>query len=259
MAGRGKLLAIGALGVAAGVLAGGGLAGFGAGSGPDTTPLATAPFVPERKQPEPFASGLAAKGRYPVALVRRSTLLYDRPDGKPKVRIPGRTRWRSPRWLGVVRQRGEWLAVTVPELRNARVGWIRADRAAELRTVRWALRADLSNRRLEVERDGKVVRSLPVAIGRPGHTTPVGRYAVTDRLRVQDPGSPYGCCVLALSGHQTRLPAGWPGGDRLAVHATPNLETVGRAVSLGCMRAYPKDAAWLVRKIPIGTPVFVRR
>ena len=34
-----------------------------------------------------------------------------------------------------------------------------------------------------------------------------GRFSVTDKLRVTDPGSPYGCCVLALTGHQTDLPA----------------------------------------------------
>ena len=49
------------------------------------------------------------------------------------------------------------------------------------------------------------------------------------------------CCALALSGHQTKLLPGWPGGDRLAIHATPNQETVGRPASLGCMRAHDAD------------------
>ena len=73
-----------------------------------------------------------------------------------------------------------------------------------------------------------------------------------------DPGSPYGCCALALSGHQTKLIDGWPGGDRLAIHATPNPETVGKAASLGCMRAHTRDIRRLMRTVPAGTPVFVR-
>jgi hypothetical protein len=81
---------------------------------------------------------------------------------------------------------------------------------------------------------------------------------VTDKLRVSDPGSPYGCCVVALTGHQVKLPEGWPGGDRLAVHATKDTSGLGQAVSLGCMRADPKDARWLLETLPLGTPVFIR-
>ena len=63
-------------------------------------------------------------GRYPVALVKRKTVLYEKPRGKRKVTIAARTRWGSPRKLSVVRRRGGWLAVLVPELENGEVGWI---------------------------------------------------------------------------------------------------------------------------------------
>jgi lipoprotein-anchoring transpeptidase ErfK/SrfK len=159
--------------------------------------------------------------------------------------------------MGVVRQRGEWLAVQVPELDNGQVGWLRAS-DAELSTVPWSLHVDLSNHELIVRKDGRFVRRMAIAIGSPDHPTPEGRFSVTDKLRVADSGSPYGCCVLALSGHQTRLPAGWPGGDRLAVHATSDLTSIGRPVSLGCMRAESDQARWLIGNIPLGTPLFVR-
>jgi hypothetical protein len=80
---------------------------------------------------------------------------------------------------------------------------------------------------------------------------------VTDKLSVSDPNSPYGCCVVALTGHQTKLPEGWPGGDRLAIHATSDLSGIGEAVSLGCMRVDPEDARWLMKAVPLGTPVFI--
>ena len=146
----------------------------------------------------------------------------------------------------------------VPELKNGRVGWIRMDRVAHLGAVGWSLNADLSTRALVVRRDGRVVRRLRVGVGRAGHSTPTGRFAVTDRLRMSDPASPYGCCVLALTGHQTRLPPGWPGGDRLAVHATADLSGLGHAVSAGCLRAHPRQARWLIENVPLGTPVFIR-
>ena len=218
----------------------------------------TRSFIPHDDGPlaQPFASDPEAISGYTIARVRRTTVLRATPGGRPKLQIPARTEWDSARVMGVVRQRGEWLAVQVPELDNGDVGWLRA-RDAELGTVPWSLHVDLSNRELIVRKDGSYVRRMPIAIGSPDHPTPEGRFSVTDKLRVADSGSPYGCCVLALSGHQTQLPAGWPGGDRLAVHATSDLTSIGRPVSLGCMRAESDQARWLVEKIPLGAPLFV--
>ena len=228
--------------------------GGGGGNGSQTRS-----FIPHAEGPlaQPFASDPEAVSGYTIARVRRTTVLRASPGGRHKLRIPARTEWDSARVMGVLRQRGEWLAVQVPELDNGDVGWLRAG-DAELGTVPWSLHVDLSNRELIVRNDGSYVRRMPIAIGSPDHPTPEGRFSVTDKLRVADSGSPYGCCVLALSGHQTKLPAGWPGGDRLAVHATSDLTSIGRPVSLGCMRAESDQARWLVERIPLGTPLFVR-
>ena len=58
----------------------------------------------------------------------------------------------------------------------------------------------------------------------------------------------------ALSGHQTRLPAGWNGGDRIAIHGGDE-STLGEAVSAGCVHARATDLRWLMRIVPLGTPV----
>ena len=73
-----------------------------------------------------------------------------------------------------------------------------------------------------------------------------------------DPGSPYGCGVLALSGHQTDLPDYGPGGDRVAVHATSDQSSIGERVSLGCLRTHPFRARWLIETVPLGAPIFIR-
>lgn len=219
----------------------------------------TRSFVPHEQGPlaQPFASDPEGVSGYTVAKVSRTTTLRQAPGGKAKIRIRPKTEWGTPRIMGVVRQRGEWLAVQASELDNGEVGWLRASEA-ELSAVPWSLHVDLSNRQLTVRKDGYFVRRLSIAVGSPDHPTPQGRFSVTDKLRVADSGSPYGCCVLALSGHQTRLPEGWPGGDRLAVHSTSDLTSIGRPVSLGCMRTETDQAQWLLKKIPLGTPLFVR-
>ena len=203
-------------------------------------------------------SGAKSAYRYPAVHVRGRTVLRDRPGGKVKLRIDSRTEFDSPRVLAVVEQRGDWLAVLAPELRNGEVGWIEAGAVDRFDSLAVSMHVDLSKRELVVRREAKVVRRMKIGVGRSTNPTPRGRYAVSDKLRVSDPGSPYDCCALALTGHQTNLPEGWPGGDRLAVHATRDTDGLGQAVSLGCMRTDPRDARWMMEAIPLGAPVFVR-
>lgn len=227
--------------------------------GAGTGDLPTQPFKPKSGGPlaAPFPSDPSSvRAGYLTATVRKATVLYASPGGRRKVKIPARTEWRSPRVLSVVEQRGGWLAVLASELKNGEVGWLRQDQA-ELGNVRWSLHADLSQRTLAVQVDGRTVRKLTIAVGRPTNPTPTGRFAVSDRLDVVARNSPYGCCVLALTGHQQKLPPGWPGGDRLAVHATSDLSSIGKPVSLGCMRAPARQARWLIEKIPLGAPIFI--
>jgi hypothetical protein len=84
----------------------------------------------------------------------------------------------------------------------------------------------------------------------------VGRFAVTDRLQVNG-GSSYGCCVLALSGHQIRPPRS--GGDRLAIYGGAGASRRAHGLGTGALRAAPEDARWLIDNVPLGTPIFIRR
>jgi hypothetical protein len=230
------------------------VASGGGGGGDDTRH-----FVPAERGPlaAPFPTEPRTISCYSTAFVPRPTVLYREPGGRRRMRIAAKTEWGSPRVLGVIEQRGGWLGVQAAELGNGEVAWVRR-RRARLDCVRWSLHADLSKRTLFVRRDGHTVRKMRVAIGRHENPTPQGRFTVTDKLRVTDPDSPYGCCVLALSGHQTNLPDYWPGGDRLAVHATSDESSVGERASLGCLRTHAFRARWLIETVPLGAPIFIR-
>ena len=195
-------------------------------------------------------------GRWLTARLLAPVRLRATPGGRPLERLGVRTEFGSAKVLGVLRRRGRWLEVLAPERPNGSAGWILAAKA-RLGATDVSLHVDRSRRTLAVRTRGRVLRRMSVAVGRPETPTPTGRFAVTDRLRTGRSDSPYGCCALALSGHQTNLLAGWPGGDRLAVHATPQVESIGHAVSLGCVRAASAHLRWMMRSVPAGAPVFI--
>jgi len=203
-----------------------------------------------------------ARPGHVIAHVRpgRALALYSRPFGRVLTRVGPTTRFGSQRAFGVVTtRRGRWLAVTEAGIGNNRVVWVDA-RAGGLRYARTRLQldVDLSSRTLVVRRDGVPVRRLSIGVGRPGSPTPTGRFAVTDKLAGSNFSASYGCCILALSAIQPNLPAGWSGGNRIAIHGTLSSTGFGGAVSAGCVHARDPDLRYLMRLVPLGTPVVIR-
>ena len=186
-----------------------------------------------------------------------SVVVRDRPGGRVVTRLAALTEFGSPQALAVLDRRDGWLGVSTTAMPNDRLGWV--DPAAAplaYRRTRVELRADLSRRELSVLSDRRVVRRIRVTLGSPSSPTPTGRFAVTDKLRGSDFGSYYGCCILAISGRQTQLPPGWQGGDLLAIHGGPAWSR-GSEQSAGCLHAGEGDLRWLMRRIPLGTPLTI--
>ena len=210
---------------------------------------------------KPAAAVVPAKPAGPkpfrLAVVRGELGASDRPGGPATGRIARNTEFGSRQVLGVAARRGDWLGVVSSTRPNGRLAWVRRAEVRMART-RWSLHADLSARRLTLRRNGRAVHRLKVAVGRPGSETPTGRFAVTDKLAGSNYGPYYGCCVLALSGHQPNTPPGWTGGNRLAIHGTDSPSTIGTAASAGCLRGADADLQVLMAKVPLGTPVFIR-
>jgi hypothetical protein len=182
--------------------------------------------------------------------------LLSAPGGTVVAKLGDETEFGSPVSFSVVATKPGWLGVTAPELPNGELGWIAHDPTkVDVYWTRYSLHASLSGRDLELRYGHKVVDRFPVTVGGPGTETPPGRYGVTDGVSFDE--SPYyGCCALALSGHQyAELPAGWIGGNRLAIHGTPG--AVGGAESLGCIRATDETMRYLFARVPLGTPVFI--
>jgi lipoprotein-anchoring transpeptidase ErfK/SrfK len=186
--------------------------------------------------------------------------LRSRPFGRVLAHVGAKTPFGSRRALSVVTTRhGRWLAVTEAGVGDNRVVWVDA-KSGGLRYVRTRLEldVDLSARTLTVRRNGAAVRRLSVGVGRAGSPTPTGTFAVTDKLNGAAYSAAYGCCILALSATQPNLPAGWSGGNRIAIHGTLSSSDFGRAVSAGCVHASNSDLHYLMHTVPLGTPVVIR-
>lgn len=213
---------------------------------------------------EPDSTAVRVPAPVPGAVLLRpaggSTIVVRaRPRGAVVARLGGRTEFGSPTRLTVAQRRGRWLGVVTTHVANGRLGWVDPAESRVLTgRTRISLMLDLSARRLVVRRGGKVLRRMTVGIGRASSPTPIGRFAVTDKLSGPRYGSYYGCCILALSAHQPNLPPGWTGGDRIAVHGTDDPSSIGAAVSAGCPRASAADLRFLMRVVPLGAPVVVR-
>src|SRR4051794_15392156 len=187
-----------------------------------------------------------------------SAALRSKPRGRVVARVGDTTQFGSPTTFAVAAQRGGWLGVTSTDLPNGKLGWVKARGGVfERHRTRLAIRIDLSKRRLRLTSGTRVLRRATVGVGRPGSRTPTGRFAITDKLPGARYGAFYGCCILALSGHQTNTPAGWRGGDRLAIHGTNDPSSIGVPSSAGCLHADAEDLRALMRRVPLGAPVVI--
>jgi L,D-transpeptidase-like protein len=162
---------------------------------------------------------------------------------------------RSWAWAVTTAPHG-WARIVLPWRPNGRYGWIRTTGRRTAATQVW-VHADLSRRTVTLMRGRGTLRTFSAAIGAPSTPTPTGRFSVTDLVLTGDPSGPFGWYAFGLSGHQPNLPAGWSGGDQLAIHGTNTPSSVGTAASAGCLRVSASALGILRRYLRLGTPVVI--
>lgn len=108
----------------------------------------------------------------------------------------------------------------------------------------YSIIVSVTTRRLLLLRDGAVLKSYPVGVGKSGTPTPTGIFYIANKR--PSPGGPFGAMWLGLS---------VPG---YGIHGTNNPSSIGGYVSKGCIRMYNKDVLELSGIVPVGTPVTIR-
>jgi L,D-transpeptidase ErfK/SrfK len=114
--------------------------------------------------------------------------------------------------------------------------------------------------------DGEVTaeyRSFPVGIGRSGFETPRGEFTVFEKIVDPVWQHPFDPGIVIPAGPHNPLGRRWigfatHGRQRFGIHGTNDESTVGRAVSLGCIRMKNAHVDEVFSLVDVGTKVFVQ-
>jgi len=195
-----------------------------------------------------------------LAGIRRDLPITARPGGgKVAGSMPAGSRYYGEPHTAWIQDRsadGRYGKVAVPYSGTRATGWIRIA-GLDLSHTRYRVRIDLSRHLVTVLRLNKIVMSFSAATGAPASPTPPGRYFVTD-LVAATPGGSFGSYAFGLSGIQPKLPAGWSGGDQLAIHGTNDPSSIGTSASAGCLRVSERALDRLKPVLRLGTPVTIK-
>jgi lipoprotein-anchoring transpeptidase ErfK/SrfK len=198
-----------------------------------------------------------------AAVVERPLTAFRSPGHGPLARFGLLNVNGVPNVLGILGERVDstcratWLHVELPLRPNGITGWVRA-RNVQRASVRTRITVDLSERRVRLYRQGRLVLSSRAAVGSSATPTPLGRYYVNQRLVPRDTAGPFGPGAVGISAFSPVL-TGWAQGGPIAIHGTNEPWSIGRNVSNGCIRLPNATLRKLFAQTPSGTPVLIRR
>ncbi len=204
---------------------------------------------------------LGGQGIAFAGVVRRHVAAYRKPGGRVLGRFDRLNVNRVPTVFAIRAAvvdrncRASWYRVQLPIRPNGVVGYVRAP-AVEVGRVRTRIEVDVSRRRLTYFRGDRVVLRTPVAVGARATPTPIGRFYVNQRLTTTNRAGPFGPAALGISAFSDVL-TGWAQGGPIAIHGTNAPQSIGHAVSDGCIRVRNRLIEQLFAATPAGTPVTV--
>ena len=149
----------------------------------------------------------------------------------------------------------KWVQLRIPGRPNGRKGWVSRGALGEYRKVTTMLKVDRRKLRATLYKNGKVVMTAPVGVGKRGTITPAGRFWVREKFRVRS-APVYGPYAIGTSAYAPHL-TDWPNGGVIGLHGTNEPGLVPGRPSHGCIRLHNRDITRLYRRMPVGTPLRV--
>jgi len=181
--------------------------------------------------------------------------VYDKRDAPgPSLRIQNPTAVGGPLVFLVDYDTDEWVKVFLPVRPNGTTGWVRRDDVT-MSYHQYRIEVRLDEFALEVFQRGKSIFETEVGVARDNAPTPGGRYYLTELIVPLEADSPYGSFAYGLSGFSETFESFNGGPGQLGIHGTNDPESIGDAVSSGCVRLSNEDISHLADILPLGTPV----
>jgi len=159
-----------------------------------------------------------------------------------------------------VRHGEQWLKVRLPNRPNTASGWLPRDRVLLRRSPNYLV-VDRSSRTLTIYGNrGRRKARFPVVVGKRSTPTPVGLFALYDRVRQVNPRGFIGPWAVPLTAHSTKLKRYDGGPGLVALHGRDGAsfyDPLGSARSHGCIRMNNSRIRQII-KLKLGTAVRVR-
>ncbi|MDQ0255289.1 lipoprotein-anchoring transpeptidase ErfK/SrfK [Evansella vedderi] len=124
----------------------------------------------------------------------------------------------------------------------------------------YSVHINKSKNTLTVYFNSEVVRSFPVATGKEQSVTPEGIFQIVNK--VEDPwyspkDIPGGSPENPLGSHWLGLNVPGTNHFTYGIHGTNDPSSIGKHVSLGCIRMHNSDVLWMYDTIPLHTSVYI--
>ncbi len=112
--------------------------------------------------------------------------------------------------------------------------------------------------RLYICEQNHCIASYPVAVGKPHHETPTGKFSVISKVKDPDWTDPKDTSIVVPAGVDNPLGQRWIGiGGDYGIHGTNVPSSVGKYASHGCVRMHESDVEKVFAQVSIGTPVHI--
>ena len=149
-----------------------------------------------------------------------------------------------------------WYRVRLPILPNNTIGYIRTRDLSPLYSVNTHLYINRAAETATLKRNGQVVFTTRVGVGKSYWPTPAGEFYVRDKLT--NFGNPfYGPVAFGISARSAVL-TDWPGGGYVGIHGTNQPQLIPGHISHGCIRLRNPAILALARLMKVGSPVSIR-
>lgn len=232
------------------------LSGCGGSSTPETAAPSTSVATTGASTPAPTPPAeTVPTGATAATAVVDEIEVRDAPAGEVVHTLPNPRESGAPQtFLLDLDPGGGWLRVHLPVRPNGSTGWVRRDDVA-LATVTQRLEMSTADNTLSLYDGDELVDTFEAASGTGDTPTPLGTFYLVELLRPTNGG--YGPYAYGLSGFSEVLDDFGGGPGQIGLHGTDDPDSIGRAVSHGCIRLSDADITLLAETLPLGTPIVI--